>query len=553
MFESADHRPDPEDESRSGANRPPEAPVRRPHRGRFSPVWIVPLVALGLGLWLVYRYYSAKGPEVTVTFETAEGIIADKTSVLCRNVNVGTVAGVRLADDLKHVVVTLNMVRDAGRLLHDDAQFYVVRARFSPGGFTGLNTVVSGDYLELLPGVRGNPRRHFIGLENPPVTPPGVPGLRFRLIAEQAGGIGPGASIAYKGIPVGKIEARVFHPESGKVEFAAFIQGDYARLVDETTRFYNYSGIDLTLSAEGVRLRSGTLDSLLAGGVTFTDPPDKRLHEHAIPDGATFLLFGSYEDATGVHINPTLPYLLLFNGSVRGLAADAPVEFRGVRVGTVQGISFKYLPEDPERRVPVLIKLDPKILVDVLATDPSAARTSIAQSVARGLRASLKTGSLLTGQLYVELDFQRDAPRAEVVQLGGYDTLPTVSGGLDDLQDKLTVLLDKFKALPLEQTLQNANSTLAAAHDAVSSLNKFLGSKQTQALPGDLRKNLAQLQKTIAGYNNQSAFYGDLSGTLRQLTETLRSLRELSGTLERNPNSIIFGKSRGVAPPRGTR
>ncbi len=514
-------------------------------------------MALGLGLWLVFRYYSARGPEITVTFETAEGIIAGKTPVLCRSVNIGTVGTVRLADDLKHVTITCEMSRDAARLLHEDAEIFVVRARFSSAGVSGLNTIVSGNYLEVLPGTRGELRHQFVGLENPPVTPPGVPGLRFRLVAEQAGGLGPGASIVYKGISVGKIESRTFHPDSGEVEFAAFIEGNYAQHADEQTRFYNYGGIDLKVGAEGVSLRSGTLESLLAGGVTFTDPAgrnDKLPRARGIRDGATFVLFGSYDAATRTEIQPTVPYLLLFTGSVRGLNQDAPVEFRGIRVGTVQGISFKYLPDDPEHRVPVFIKIDPNVLADPAeGGDFTAAKALIAQSVEKGLRASLKIGSYLTGQLFVDLDFQKDAPAAEVAQVSGYDVLPTVSGGLSELTDKVAALLDKFKALPLEQTVENANGALASVKDTMGNLNRILGSKETQALPGELRKDLAQLQKTLSGYNDQSTFYGDLSGTLRQLTETLRSLRELTGTLERSPNSIIFGKPGGVAPPKGTR
>ncbi len=545
----------PAESDRPAPSPPPESPVSRPRRGRFSPVWIIPLVALGLGLWLVYRYYSARGPQISVTFETAEGILAGKTPILCRSVNVGTVSAVRLGDDLKHVVITIDMSRDATRLLREDAQIYVVRARLSSAGISGLNTIVSGNYLELLPGIKGSPRWEFTGLETPPVTPPGVPGLRFKLLAKEAGGLGPGASIIYKGIAVGKIESRTFRPENGEVTFAAFVEGDYARLIDERTRFYNYGGIDLKIGAGGVALRSGTLESLLAGGVTFTDPTDRQLRTRPIRSDVTFILYNSYDEAYRPEVQATLPYLLLFTGSVRGLNQDAPVEFRGIRVGTVQGISFKYLPDDPERRVPVFIKLDPSVLVDSPeGGDYTAAQALIAQSVEKGLRASLKIGSYLTGQLFVDLDFQKDAPPATVAQIGGYDTLPTISGGLGELTDKVAALLDKFKALPLEQTVENANGALASIKDTTGNLNKFLGSRETQALPGDLRKNLAQLQKTLSGYSDQSTFYGDLSGTLRQLNETLRSLRELTGTLERSPNSIIFGKpSGGVAPPRGTR
>ena len=343
----------------------PEAPVSRPRRrGAFSPVWIIPLVSALLGLWLVWRYYSTIGPEIIVRFESAEGIIAGKTPVLCRSVPVGIVTKIELAGDLKGVVITADMNRNAAGLLAEDSQIWVVRARYSAAGISGLNTLVSGNYLGLQPGVSKNRRQDFIGLENPPPTPPGIPGLRFKLIAKAAGGLGPGASIIYKGISVGLLETRVFHPETGEVEFNAFIEEDYARLVDERTLFYSAGGLDLKVGAEGVQLGGGTLASILSASVTFTEPAEKQLRPNPLPDGQAFVLYASFDEAHKPKFNPTLPYLLLFAGSVRGLSSEASVEFRGIRVGSVVGASFKYLPGDFEHRVPVLIKIDPDLLLD---------------------------------------------------------------------------------------------------------------------------------------------------------------------------------------------
>ena len=536
----------------STAPPPPRAPVSHARRSFLSPIWIIPLIAALLGLWLVWKYYSAKGPEVTVRFETAEGIIAGKTPVLCRDVNIGTVSGVKLSGDLKGVIVTLDMTSDAKRLLRQDTQIWVVRARYGSGGISGLSTIVSGNYLELQAGVARQSRRDFVGLENPPVTPPGVPGLRLKLTASEAGGIGPGTNIIYKGITVGRIESRVFHPESGKVEFGAFIDDAYDRLIDQRTKFWNYSGVDVSVGPDGFKLRTGTLESILAGGVTFSEPQSKRLNEHLMANGTLFTLYDSYEASQQVQLNATMPYLLLFSGSVRGLSPDAPVEFRGIRLGTVVGISFKYLPDDPEHRVPVYIKIDPSMLSDLPEDDYAGAQKMMAENVENGLRASLKTGSLITGQLYVDLDFQKDAPKASIAEVDNYEILPTVSAGLGELQEKLSALLDKFQALPLDRTVSNAADALAAVKGAAANLDKFLGSPETQALPGELNKNLVQLQQTLAGYNSNSVFYAGLSDTLRQLTETLRELKTLTSTLERNPNSIIFGKSGNVAPPHGS-
>jgi paraquat-inducible protein B len=498
---------------------PPQAVVTRPRRPSwFSPIWIIPLVSALLGLWLVWRHYSAKGPEITVRFENAEGIIAGKTPVLCRSVNIGTVSLVELTNDLKGVIVTLDMNREATRLLIEDTQIWVVRARYSSAGISGLNTLVSGNYIELQPGVSTKPRRHFVGLENPPPTPPGVPGIHFKLVAEQAGGLGPGASIVYKGINVGKLETRVFHPETGAVEFTAFIEGQYARLITEQTRFYNSGGLDLKVGAEGVSLRTGTLESLLASTVTFTEPESKNLADHPIADGRTFILYGSLDATRKADFNPSLPYLLLFNASVRGLSPEAPVEFRGIRVGSVIGASFKYLPDDPEHRIPVLIKIDPAALLPSQSDHDAtaAAQAFIAQNVANGLRATLKSGSLLTGQLFVELDFQKDAPPATIASVSGYDVLPTVpASGLEELEDKLGDLVDKFKALPLEKTLDEANTALTAVKGAAANLDK---------LSGDLAAN-------------------------KDIDATLRNLREATETLKQQPWRLVWPSTKTYESP----
>ena len=532
---------------------PPIAPVSRPRRRWLSPVWIIPLVAALLGLWLMVKYYAAKGPDITIQFETAEDIVAGKTQILCRNVNVGTVGAVRLTPDLKAVIVTADMTKDAERLLRRDTQFWVVRARLSAAGISGLSTITGGNYLELQPGVAREESRHFIGLELPPVTPPGVPGLHLQLTSEAAGGVGPGAGIEYKGISVGKIESRKFHPETGEMVFSAFIDNEYANLIDARTHFWNNSGIDLKVGPDGVKLHTGTLESIVGGGVTFNEPEKIDMSKRHVAENTNFILYDNYDDASKrTELNAVVPYLLLFTGSVRGLSVDAPVEFRGIKVGTVMGISFVYLPNDPDRRVPVLIKIDPALLLNLPSNDFAVVHAAMDESVGKGLRASLKTGSLITGQLYVDLDFMKDSPPAEVAQIEGYQVLPTVASGLGEIQVKINTLLDKINALPLDKTLDTVNGALASLKDTLKNLNDLLGQKDTQELPASLRKDLDALQKTLAGYNGQSDFYENLSKVMRQLDDTLRSVKGLTGTLEQHPNSLIFGKPGDVAPPRGS-
>ena len=505
----------------------PESPLVK-RSGNFSPIWIIPVIAALLGLWLAYKYYSARGPEITVLFETAEGIVEGKTPILCRSVNIGTVEKVRLTKDLKGVIVVMQMISDATDLLTKDAQIWVVRPRYGgAAGISGLSTIVSGSYIALEPGISDEPRREFVGLEQPPVTPKGVPGLHITLFTGEAGGIGPGSQILYKGLTAGRIETRVFHSATGKVEFGAFISKEFAQLVRTSTKFWNASGIDAKISANGLELHIGTIESLLLGGVTFGEPDAGA--GAPVNDGATFALYNSQSETKAFAMKNSEPYLLLFDGSVRGLNENAPVEFRGMRLGTVEGVSFKYLPNDRARRVPVLIQIDPSLITSIPPGNTTAAEQFVAGAVQNGLRASLKTASLLTGQLYVDLDFEKDAPPASIVQLEGYRIFPTVSAGLGELQDKATALLDKLNALPLEETIENASAALA-----------------------EIKKTAASLQTTVGGYDQNGPLYQNLSETLHQLDETLRSLRTLTGTLERKPNSIIFGKPGSVPPPKGS-
>jgi paraquat-inducible protein B len=495
---------------------PPLAPVSpTPARSRFSPIWIIPLVSALLGLWLVARHYSAQGPVISVSFENAEGIIAGKTPVLCRSVNMGTVSELQLSDDQKSVIVKLAMTHEARRLLVEDTQIWVERPRYSAAGISGLNTLVSGNYIQLLPGVSKKETRNYTGLENPPATPPGVPGIRFKLIAAQAGGLGIGTSIIYKGITVGKLETRTFHTDPAQIEFDAFIDAAYAGLVNRKTRFYNSGGLDLQIGAEGVQVRVGSLESLLTSSVTFTDPDPNEQHVKSVSNGQSFVLYESLSATNKVDFNPSIPYLLFFTGSVRGLSPDAPVEFRGIRIGSVVAASFKYLPNDPEHRVPVLIKIDPAVLTNNPEGDVDATKKVISEGVAEGLRASLKTGSLLTGQLFVELDFQKNAAPAVITGVGDYAVLPTIPGvGLEELQEKVGAVLDKFKALPVEQIGANANAALASIKEAADHLDKLTG-------PG------SSLEKTL---NNTEKVTAELSGN-QDISTTLRNLRETSAEL----------------------
>jgi len=536
-------------------NEIPEASIV--HSRRFSAVWIIPIVAALLGIWLVYQHYSSLGPLVTVTFETGEGVVAGKTKILRRSVEVGVVETVRLSDDHEQVSMNLRIDADIKDLLVEDTRFWVVRPRVGGAGISGLGTIVSGVYIELEPGESSKSGRHFLGLEQPPVTPQGVPGLRLKLVANEAGSLGVGAPVIYKGIKVGRVEDRSFDINHDQVFFDVFIDQHYAQLVAGNTRFWNTTGIDFELSADGFRIHTGNLESLIAGGVEF-DTPNTDQARVAIEEGKVFTLYESRRSVEAELLKPRLTYLLLFKDSVRGLSEDAPVEFRGIRVGKVTGISFEYAPNDAERRVPVLIRLDPATIGNLKELTREAAIAMIEENVKSGLRATLKTGSVLTGQLFVNLKLDPDADPAEVGMLGQYRTIPTVSAGLSRIEDKLVSILDKLEGLPVENTLNGATAALAeiqAAAEilkgAAAEIETLMANEGMQNLPTRIDSALVGLNQTMAGFDPESVLYRDVAAATEELRNSMRSFKVLADSLDRKPNSVIFGRKSGkIAPPK---
>ena len=328
---------------------------------RWNIVWVVPILALVIGGWMIYRSVSAQGPVAYVRFSTADGIGAEKTEVRCRSVRVGFVKEVALAEDLKSVVVRFELNPDSVRLLRKGTNFWVVRPRVSTTDISGLGTLITGAYIELEPGDEPAVVHHFDGLEEPPVTSANVPGLRLTLVAEDAGSLTSGSPIYHRGFEVGRVERRTLDLGEGRIRFDVFIDDKYADLVRNGTCFWNTSGIDISAGADGFKVRTPSFQAMVSGGATFAVPEGVASGPPAT-DGATFTLFSDEDAAKKSNFNPTMRIVLLFDQSVRGLVKAAPVEFRGIPIGRVADISFDYLKAAHDSRIPVLVEIDPSLL-----------------------------------------------------------------------------------------------------------------------------------------------------------------------------------------------
>ncbi|MDJ0846946.1 MAG: intermembrane transport protein PqiB [Myxococcota bacterium] len=506
-----------------------EAKVSAPKRRRLSPVWVVPIVAVLLGAWMVFYTWQTEGPSITLVFATAEGIEAGKTKVKARSVEMGVVETVELGEDLESVVVTAKLERGAIPLLREDTQFWVVRARIGMGGISGLGTVLSGGYIEMTPGAGKLGRREFRGLDLPPVTPANAPGLHLTLLSERAGSVSTGDGISYRGFRVGRIESSDFDVASQQMRYGAFIEEPYDSLVSSRTRFWNASGITVSATAEGFELQTGSLQSVLFGGISF-GLPEGVAPGAPVEDGASFRLFRNPE---AINVRPHeygVEYVVKFARSVRGLLPGAPVEYRGLRSGQVERILLRELVDENEegpgsgQEIPVLIRLEPGLL-EYGDTEEGVAflEETVETAVANGLRASLSTGSLLTGSLYVALDMHPDEPPAEIGRFAGRPTIPTVSSGLEALEQRIAKLLDKVNALPLDDVTRSADATLRSADDTLV----------------ELRRTVAELRLLIASEDFQQ-LPRSVETSLAELDRTLRSVNALAKTLEDQPNALVF-------------
>ncbi|MBT8365104.1 MAG: MCE family protein [Deltaproteobacteria bacterium] len=579
-----------EETGKSDLHQLPEAVVTTRKR-QISIVWLVPLVALLIGAWLIYKTISEKGPTVTISFKSAEGLEAGKTQIKYKNVELGQVTKIHLTPDLSRVLVTAELVKAAQDFLSANTRFWVVRARVAAGQVSGLGTLFSGAYISLDPGKPGLPVSHFEGLETPPVVTTDLPGRHFILDASRLGSLDIGAPVYYRQIKVGQVVGYKLEEDGQAVTVKIFINDPIDKLVYRNTRFWNASGLDFVVDASGIRVNTESIVTILVGGIAFDTPTNLEPGGPA-EDGDTFKLYDSRERIFDKTYTEKSRWLLYFEGSVRGLTVGSPVEFRGIPIGQVLDINMEYNVKESAFLIPVLIEIEQeriKVIGDLNQTDRNKQTDYL---VAQGMRAQLKTGSLITGQLYVELDFHPDAEPAQINWEGRYPQMPTVPTSMDEITTSVTQLLKKLEKLPIEQigndlrdTVQGAKRLVNSAElqESITALNQTLNQAQqfaatlNQVITPELRSAVSNLNTTLkhtrqlaqnfdrtvvpeldatlkkaqstlnaikGAVSKDSPLYYELMRVLKELSGAARSIRVMADYLERNPDALIYGKGK---------
>ena len=520
----------------------PEAIVKV--KKQFSIVWVVPLVALLIGGWLAFKAISEKGPTITITFKAAEGLEAGKTKIKYKNVEVGQVESITLANGGSHVIVTAEMVKGAEDHLTENTRFWVERARIGAGGASGLGTLFAGAYIGVdLGEPGGKPIHSFKGLEIPPVVTTGLPGSHFKLKAQKLGSLNVGSPIYYRQFKVGQVVAYEMVEGGAAVDFQIFIHAPYHEYVRENTRFWNASGVDVSVDASGIRINTESFVSIMIGGVAF-DTPANLEPGAAAEKGATFQLYQSREQIFEKAYVQKRQWLMYFDGSVRGLAVGAPVELQGIKIGEVTDITLEFDWEKLAFRIPVLVETEPE-RIKFIGKEKVGKKRGLDILVEKGLRAQIKTGSLLTGQLLVSWDLHPDAPPAKINWDGRYPELPTVPTSMEEITSGVTRIVEKLDTIPLEQIGQDLQKTMANLSKTTAEMEKLMQKLDANVAPA-ATDTLKQAQTTLIKVdrllNADSPTGHELKRALAELADAARNISILMDYLERHPDSVIFGK-----------
>ncbi len=561
-----------------------------PHRGRLhlSAIWLLPLVAALIGAWLVYQDYSQSGPLILVRFENASGIEVKKTRVKYRDVNVGMVEEVRFSQDLGQVVVSIRLDKAFDDRVTDATRFWVVRPRIEGLRISGLETLISGAHITMDLGQGGEKKWEFTGLEEPRSILSDTPGSFYRLISPKLGSLTIGAPVYYRGVVVGEVVKYHLEHESDQLSIEFFVRAPHDDQVWENTLFWNVSGVNINLSTKGLKLGIQSLAALVSGGVAFGVAKGVQERPKA-PEGTEFKLYSSLDASREAPITIVQKYTLYFDDKVRGLSVGAPVEYRGLRVGTVTDIVV----DGPEGLgplwTPVTIAIEPERLplrekdrdrVGKLSNEAMRGRVRelMENAVELGLRARLETGNLLTGQLLVALDYADEPDPAEVIYEGKYPQLPTLPSTFRGMIQSLSRIFTKLDRLPLEEIGRNLNQMMAGANslvndehlkdslvhmdEALKRLNQVLAllskrsgpmmlsveeaSRDVRGLIAATEKAVVRAESTLKTINDSVSENGpmgrEIMGTLRELSAAARSIRVMADYLERHPEALIKGK-----------
>jgi paraquat-inducible protein B len=537
---------------------------------RPSAIWLLPLVAVAIGVWLAWDTLSREGPTIRISFETAEGLQAGQSQLKYRDIVLGTVKTLALSPDHSHVVVTIATTSQADPLLLSDTQFWVVKPRLFAGNVSGLSTLISGSYVGMLPGKAGGSHgREFVGREDPPVLSSNEPGRTYLVKARRLGSVTLGSPVFFRDLSVGEVLGWDIGDMAENATIHVFVRAPFDRYVHDDTRFWDASGLSVKLGGNGIDVQLESLRALLLGGIAFdaTTQGPVSSSDHVFP------LFATREAAEAASYSHKVEMVSYFPGSVRGLAAGADVTVHGLKVGEVTDVRLTFDSAKDAILAPVHFEVEPERFLGIGRRLFKDDTVGVEFMVSRGLRATLQSANLITGQLLVALEFVPDAPPATVSEEDGAFVMPTLgAGGFSGLADSATELLRKVNTIPfdslgrsltatatgldnlvngpeLKQALMTLNATLSGVQATVQHLDSGISPavKRLPEMAASLETATTSANRLLlslqSGYGDNTQFSRDLNRLLSQLNDATRSIRSLADLLARHPEALIKGRT----------
>ena len=542
----------------------PQATVVPKKRARLSVVWIIPILVALVAIGVAIQRILNEGPTITIVFKAAEGIEAGKTFVKYKDVNIGQVTAVQLTDDYGKVEVKAKIAKSAQGLMVEDAKFWVVRPIVSLSGISGLSTLLSGNYIGFDAGKSDRSQRTFTALDVPPIIT-GQPGRQFVLNADDLGSLAIGSPIYYRRLPVGQVIAYDLAADGKLVQIKVFVNAPYDKYVTSETRFWNASGLDVSVNANGVDVHTESVAALLVGGLAF-DTPSFSSQAAGAAANSVFTLYRDRSTAMKAPDPVARRYVLHFRESLRGLAVGAPVTFLGLPAGEVASIGLSFDAAKANIRPRVVITFYPERLIAYTSTEQEASRFRAQDEdkskrdlflkrliEERGLRGQLRSGNLITGQLYVAFDYFPNAPKVKINLSPETPELPVVPGPVVDLEAKLASILDKVDKLPLAAIGNDLKKDLEDLDQTLQSAKQLLSDVDVQLVP-ELKSDLEGLHRTLAAVERamnsaDTTLLGadapaqqELRAALQEFARAAQSVRALTDYLERHPESLLRGK-----------
>jgi paraquat-inducible protein B len=523
-----------------------ELPTPAVQSRRWIPrlVWVVPIVAAVIGISLLIKNWQNAGPQITISFLSGEGVQVGKTLVKYRDVAVGHVSAVDLSADHQTVVVSADLSKEAASLLKTDTQFWIVRPRIGVGSVSGLGTLLSGVYIGMKTGAATVRERQFVGLENPPALSHGPRGRELQLHAARAGSLAIGAPVYFRQFQVGRVIDENLLGD-GSTRVTVFVEAPYDGFVKPVTRFWNASGIDVKLGADGLNVQTESLAAVIAGGVAFDDGPSEVLPT-GVATSDDFTLYKNETEAMAPPDGDPHYVRMRFSQALRGLEVGAPVEFVGVNIGSVVAVDLGY--EHQDRSFPVIVtaKLYPRRMGQAYEALTAQGKTESVETLAafvgtlvnRGLRAQPRSASLLTGKLYIALDFLPASSRVAFDASIRPLELPTANGTFQELEAGVGRLVKKVNDLPLEQIAADLHTDLTDLHETLSELHDRVLPSAVDTLSA-LHTTLNAADRTL---DVESPLQRGLTETLSESRTTLQAVRELADYLDRHPDALLRGR-----------